>query len=224
MNILVSAFSCGPGWGSEPGIGWNTVEQISRKHNVWVLTEAGWRERMAGRFDPAAHPRIHFEWVRIPWLDKLVDGGAWDCGPGWLLYYTLWQNAALQTAHRLHRQVGFDLTHHVTFGKHSVPSHLYRLEPPFLFGPVGGAEQAPSIDFYREFSWKVRLAESLRLAHVRLMRFNPWLRSCVARAKLAVGVTAESATELQRLGARAPQVMPAISLPDDEAQALGAKT
>ena len=53
------------------------------------------------------------------------------------------------------------------------------------------------------------------------MRFDPWLRNCVKRANLACGVTAESAAELQRLGSHAPEVMPAISLPDEEARALG---
>jgi glycosyltransferase involved in cell wall biosynthesis len=222
MKLLLSAFSCGPGWGSEPGIGWNTVEQASKNHEVWVLTEAGWQERMGDKFDPAKHPNIHFVWVRIPKLDKLVDGGTLNNGLGWLAYYYLWQIAALREARRLHAQHHFDLAHHVTFGKHSVPSHLYKLGIPFLFGPVGGAEQAPNAAFYGEFGWKTRLAESLRLLHVRLARLDPWLRACVRKAALSLGVTAESAGELRTLGAKKPVVLPAISLPDEEAQALAA--
>lgn len=221
MRILVSAFSCGPGWGSEPGIGWNTVEQISRRHEVWVMVEAGWRKRMAHKFDASAHPRVHFVWVRIPLLDKLVDGGPLDCGPGWLLYYTLWQFAALRTARRLHAEWRFDLAHHVTFGKHSVPSHLHQLGIPFIFGPVGGAEMAPSPAFYSGFGWKTRLAEQLRLLHVKLVRFDPWLRACVRRADLVVGVTGETADELRRLGAQSTTVLHAISLSDEEARMLG---
>lgn len=222
MKLLLSAFSCGPGWGSEPGIGWNTVEQASRHHEVWVLTEAGWQERMGDKFDPASHPNIHFGWVRIPTLDKLVDGGPLNNGLGWLVYYYLWQLAALREARRLHAEHRFDLVHHVTFGKHSVPSHLYKLGIPFLFGPVGGAEKAPRGSFYAEFGWKTRLGESLRLLHVRLARLDPWLRACVKRAALSLGVTSESAEELGRLGAKQPDVLPAISLPDAEAQALAA--
>lgn len=220
MKLLLSAFSCGPGWGSEPGIGWNTVEQASRRHEVWVLTEAGWRERMGDKFDAARHPNIHFVWVRIPTLDKLVDGGPLNNGLGWLVYYYLWQLAALREARRLHAEHQFDLVHHVTFGKHSVPSHLYKLGIPFLFGPVGGAEKAPRGEFYAEFGWKTRLAESLRLLHVRLARLDPWLRACVKCAALSLGVTRESADELRALGAKNPDVLPAISLPDAEAQAL----
>lgn len=222
MKLLLSAFSCGPGWGSEPGIGWNTVEQASRHHEVWVLTEAGWKERMGDKFDAAKHPDIHFVWVRIPVLDKLVDGGPLNNGLGWLVYYYLWQFAALREARRLHAVHRFDLAHHVTFGKHSVPSLLYKLGIPFIFGPVGGAEKAPRGSSYAEFGWKTRLTESLRLLHVRLARWDPWLRACVKRASLSLGVTRESAEELRAIGARNPGVLPAISLPDAEAQALAA--
>ncbi len=220
LKLLLSAFSCGPGWGSEPGIGWNTVEQASRRHEVWVLVEAGWQARMGDRFDPARHPNVHFEWVRIPWLDRLVDGGPLNNGLGWLVYYYLWQRAALRAARRLHASHQFDLVHHVTFGKHSVPSLLHRLGIPFIFGPVGGAEMAPRHDFYAEFRWKTRLAERLRAFHVGLARLDPWLRGCVRRAARCLGVTEESARELGRLGAREPGVLPAISLPDGEAQTL----
>lgn len=224
MNVLVSAFSCGPGWGSEPGIGWNTVEQISRRHRVWVLVEAGWEARMKGSFDATLHPGIHFVWIRIPGLDKLVDGGLLDSGPGWLLYYTLWQIAALKKARVLHREIGFDLAHHVTFGKYSVPSHLHQLGIPFIFGPVGGAEWAPTAAFYGDFGLKARLGERFRLAHIALARFDPWLRKCARSSTLSIATTEESAAELRRIGAPRVMVLPAISLPDDETGMLGAFT
>ncbi|MFZ4593723.1 MAG: hypothetical protein ACOYOF_05670 [Verrucomicrobiaceae bacterium] len=45
MRLLASAFGCCPGHGSEPGVGWNTVEQLSKEHEVWVLVHEGWRGR-----------------------------------------------------------------------------------------------------------------------------------------------------------------------------------
>ena len=29
MKVLVSAYACEPGWGSEPGVGWNCVRQAA---------------------------------------------------------------------------------------------------------------------------------------------------------------------------------------------------
>ncbi|WP_318780277.1 hypothetical protein [Atlanticothrix silvestris] len=38
MRILISAYACEPGQGSEPGVGWNVVREVSKYHHVWVLT------------------------------------------------------------------------------------------------------------------------------------------------------------------------------------------
>ena len=37
-NILISAFSCLPNRGSEPGIGWNWALSAAKTQNVYVLT------------------------------------------------------------------------------------------------------------------------------------------------------------------------------------------
>ena len=39
-KILLVAFSCQPGKGSEPGVGWNWALQAAKTQDVWVLTEA----------------------------------------------------------------------------------------------------------------------------------------------------------------------------------------
>jgi hypothetical protein len=38
MKILISAYSCEPGMGSEPGVGWNIAREVAKYHEVWVLT------------------------------------------------------------------------------------------------------------------------------------------------------------------------------------------
>ncbi len=38
MKILASAYACDPRVGSEPGIGWNWVRQIARRHDCWLIT------------------------------------------------------------------------------------------------------------------------------------------------------------------------------------------
>jgi len=39
-KVLVSAYACEPGKGSEPEVGWQWVHQIARFHEVWVITRA----------------------------------------------------------------------------------------------------------------------------------------------------------------------------------------
>ena len=38
MNILLSAYACEPNKGSEPGVGWSLAIEMSKHHNVWVIT------------------------------------------------------------------------------------------------------------------------------------------------------------------------------------------
>ena len=38
LNVLLSAYACVPGRGSEPGVGWNFALTTSKYHNVWVVT------------------------------------------------------------------------------------------------------------------------------------------------------------------------------------------
>ena len=41
IKVLISAYACEPGKGSEPGVGWNWVRQIADfAKEVWVITKA----------------------------------------------------------------------------------------------------------------------------------------------------------------------------------------
>ena len=40
LRVLLSAYACEPGKGSEPGVGWNWVKQLARHEDVWVLTRS----------------------------------------------------------------------------------------------------------------------------------------------------------------------------------------
>ena len=38
LRVLLSAYACEPGKGSEAGNGWNWARELSRYEDVWVLT------------------------------------------------------------------------------------------------------------------------------------------------------------------------------------------
>lgn len=204
-------------------MGWNTVEQLSKEHEVWVLVHEGWRGRVEAAFDQTQHPNLHFEFVGIPVLSALAERLP-GSGAVWWLYYYLWQFAALLHAWRLHQRIGFDVCQHVTFVKYNTPSLLHLLGTPFIFGPVGGAEKAP-LSFFKEFGWKTWLVEAARVGLIKAARFDPLLRWCVRRSELCLGVTEDTAAELRKLGAKRVEVLPAVALSDDEiAQIQAAKS
>ena len=39
LRVLLSAYTCRPNRGSEPGIGWNVAQEMARHYDIWVPTQ-----------------------------------------------------------------------------------------------------------------------------------------------------------------------------------------
>ena len=44
IKVIVSAYACGPKWGSEIGMGWNWVINLAQYCELTVITEFGFKE------------------------------------------------------------------------------------------------------------------------------------------------------------------------------------
>ena len=143
LRILLSAYACEPGRGSEPGVGWNwAVTLAAQGHKVWVLTRTNNKqsiEAAVALLDRSVRDNLHFVFHDLPrWARWWKKGGR-----GVHLYFSLWQLTLLSVAKKLAQEVQFDVAHHLTFGVWRQSSHLYKLNVPLIFGPVGGGESAP---------------------------------------------------------------------------------
>lgn len=180
-RILLSAFACEPGKGSERGNGWLWAEYLSRDHDVTVLTDRRNRDSIEPIVHELDRPSLRIEYVGsgLPRRSKLRR---------WLYFYR-WQWAALQTARQLHDMARFDVAHHVTFGSHRLPSLLWRLDIPFIWGPVGGGEGVAA-RFYapRWMGCRESLAELTRSVSNLVVHVDP-LQRATARNAAVFGVT-----------------------------------
>lgn len=196
MRVLMSAYACEPDKGSEPGVGWHWAKQAARFHEVWVITRANNRPAIEAELKRHPVPNLHFIYVDLPrWLTF------WKRGPrGLYLYYYLWQLAAYRRARTAHREIGFDITHHVTFGNNWLPTFLPLLPVPFVWGPIGGAETVPKA-FRKDFSFKWRLYEGMRdFIQKWILRFDPVTRFARQNAKVILARTQIMAEYLRRSG------------------------
>jgi len=172
-RILLSAYACEPGLGSEPAVGWHWAVELARAgHDVWVLTRASNRPAIAGGLGGLdAADNLHFLYYDLPrWA------GCWKKGRrGIHLYYLLWQWGIYGLAKKAHAETPFDLVHHVTFVSARQPSFLACLGVPFIFGPVSGGEKAP---FRLRFGFSIRgwIGELARDLLNRLACYDPFLR------------------------------------------------
>ncbi len=212
----MSAYACEPNQGSEPGVGWNWAHEMSRWHDVWVLTRAN--NRAAIEREARATGGVSPHWVYF-------DLPRWACfwkkgARGIQAYYFLWQLAAWRAGARLHREVGFDLLHHVTFGKYWVPSFLTFLPVKSIVGPMGGGESTPRA-LSGAFSRRGRRFEHRRDLVRALAGCAPVLRAALKRASLAAATTEESARVLQRLGAARVVVEAQCGVSEQELECFG---
>ena len=198
MKVLLSAYSCEPGKGSERGVGWNIAKEVAKYHQVWVLTRPDEsKEAIEAELRRNPIPNLQFVYFTLPfWQDSL----RWGQSGAMQLHYYLWQIQAYFVAQKLHRQINFDLAHHVTFVRYSVPSLLSLLPIPFIWGPVGGGESAPS-KFWVDFSIKNKLYEYLRGIWRGIGELDPLTRLTARKSAIAYATTQDTAKKLSKLGA-----------------------
>ena len=140
-RVLYFAYSCAPGWGSEPGAGWNRSVAMSKYCDVWVICEEetcrSWIEDYY-KTHPA-NPHLHFIYVPYSRFERRLK----SIPLCFYAAYNLWQRRAYRVAQRLDAEIHFDLTHQVTFCGFREPSYLWKLDVPFVWGPIGGTQNYP---------------------------------------------------------------------------------
>lgn len=214
-RVLISAYACEPGQGSEPGGGWHWVCQIGRFEECWVITRMNNRPAIEKALAANPMPGVHFVYYDLPRWARFWKRGKTAVR----LYYYLWQMGVYRLAKELHREFNFSLVHHLTFANYWLPSFLPLLPVPFIWGPVGGAESAPRA-FRKSFSLRGRLYEALRDTARGLSELNPFVRVTARRAVASFAVTPETAERLTALGCRNVDVASQVALSLEEMSLL----
>jgi glycosyltransferase involved in cell wall biosynthesis len=182
MKVLISAYACQPGKGSEPGVGWNWAVQAARSHEVWAITRRANQHAIEVALAASANANLNFVYHDLPrpWSSLLKH-----CDSGGYLHYYAWQASALSVARELHAQIGFDVAHHITYAGFRFPTFLFALGVPYIWGPVGGAARAP-LPFLPGFGWKNAVGQVARACSNLFARVDPLLWLTARRASLIV--------------------------------------
>lgn len=192
MKILISAYACEPNRGSEPGVGWNVIRQVCKYHQVWVLTCHIHRLGIEAELTKHPVPGLNFVYCDPPYWASWLK-------PAQVPHYYFWQLGAYYTARQLHKEIGFDLIHHVTYVRYSTPSFLSLLPIPFIWGPVGGGEAAPEA-FWQDFNLRARTYEVLRYLVHQVGERDPFTRLTAKRSVLVRATTEDTAKRLRQIG------------------------
>ena len=167
-KIFVSAYACEPGLGSEIGVGWHWVLEMSRYFELWVLT----RESNRHTIEPwiEEHPEysgIHFLYFDLPKWARFWKKGL----RGVRTYYNIWQLCTNSIVKRTMRENGIKIFHHITYGNVLWKVSSYGQKQFFVWGPVGGLETIPA-EYSCRYGRKARLVEWVRRAAIKLLPLN----------------------------------------------------
>ncbi|WP_415356588.1 glycosyltransferase family 4 protein [Halioglobus sp. Uisw_031] len=214
LRVLVSAYACSPYKGSEPGVGWGYVKALSEYHDLWVIVEEEkCREDIERYLEENSQfaSSVHFIFVRKQ-RNRLLRK-IWP--PSYYWYYRQWHREVLKLAQQLQQDLSFDLVHQLTMVGFREPGYLWKLDAPFVWGPVGGMGLFPwrFLPVVGVYGACYYLGYNLyNLAQMRLLRRPK--KAAIKAGRGLILATPENASGAIKYWGVQGEVIPEIGLPE----------
>jgi glycosyltransferase involved in cell wall biosynthesis len=146
-TILLLAYAISPTRGSEYSVGWNFLINLAKNNKVFVLTglsgdHMGDTEEVEQYFKDNPSPNINLIAVKPTRFANLIN---WPnrvgiLGPIFYLAFPFWQKEAYKIAKEIIKKEKIDIIHHLNPIGFREPGYLWKLNKPFIWGPIGGAQ------------------------------------------------------------------------------------
>lgn len=168
-KLFVSAFSCMPHMGSEPGVGWHWIIEMSKYFELWVLVHKEpiddietYAKEMG--FDK----QIHFIYYDIPFNSLFFKNGKFR----WVrTYYQIWTALSNKIIKKTMFENDIHIFHHLTFGNAIWPVSRFGQKQHFIWGPIGGVETIPE-EYTKHYDVRSQFIEWIRRIIVKSLRFH----------------------------------------------------
>lgn len=214
MKILAVGYACNPYGGSEPGVGWTAVCRIARNHDVCVLTDihnkAGWDRAESEGIIPA---NVQVRFLRH---QSACSSNRFIAHVQSWLNYSSFNRQVLAAARSWHGQEAFDLCHQVTIAAWRMPSPLWQLPFPFIWGPIGGAGHIPA-GFRGMLSPFARCFEQIRDIQTSFALRSSTFRKCIQHTSVVFAANEETEMLLRPFRNEHPLIrLPIASIPIDK--------
>lgn len=167
-KIFISAYACEPNLGSEIGVGWHWVLEMSKYFHLWVLTRKSNQKNIEKWI--SNHPEydnIHFLYFDLPHYLRFWKKGM----RGVRTYYHLWQWCTNRIVKRTMQKNGIPIYHHLTYGNALWSVSAYGQKQFFVWGPIGGLETIPQ-EYTQYYPLKGKIIESVRRMVIATLKIN----------------------------------------------------
>ena len=146
MKILINAYACSPGMGSEPGMAWNWVSNLAKFCELHIITEGEFREKIE-TVVPTLEQGGNMHFYYNPVSEK-IRKMCWNQGD-WRFYkyYREWQWKTYLMAKDICSKEQIDILHQLNMIGFREPGYLWQLSKengvPFVWGPVDAKDKFP---------------------------------------------------------------------------------
>lgn len=208
MKVLVNCYACSPYKGSEPGMGWNFIKALSKFHELHIITESKFKNDLDKYF--SEHPdelkNCHFYFIAKERHKKLRR--IWP--PSYYWFYKAWQKEAFILAQKLEAQHNFDVVHQLNMIGYREPGYLYRLNKPFVWGPIGGFnitpwKLLPSMGLYGCLFYGCR-----NLINLWQMHCSRQVKQAIEQSKELISATKDDQTTIKKLWKKNSLIIPEV--------------
>lgn len=208
MKALISCYACSPYKGSEPGMGWNFVMQISSFCEVHVLVEGKFRKDIEHYFEehPEKHRGKYFYFIdkqRHRRLRKI-----WP--PSYYWFYRDWQKKAYEKAMELDAVQHFDLVHQLNMVGYREPGYLWKMGKPMVWGPIGGFNITPWCMLSSMGAKGALFYFSRNIINLWQMHTSLRVKQAMANADALIAATQNEADTIRRLYGRESTIIPEV--------------
>lgn len=198
LNVLINAYGCSPNKGSEGGLGWMWVSHLAQFCNLHVIAEAQGKnelEAILPQFEYRTNVQFHFIDIGEKARKMCWNQGDWR----FYYFYKNYQKEVYKLAKELHKDIHFDIVHHLNMICFREPGYLWKLKDcKFIWGPIGGFTELPSAYIKlmpKNVAYKNKLKNIIRKG---IIHTNNRIKKAFNRADLLMAASNNSCTAIKK--------------------------
>ena len=201
MKVLINAYACSPGMGSEPGMAWNWVVNLAKFCELYIITEGEFREKIEAVV-PTLEQGGNMHFYYNPVSDE-IRKMCWNQGD-WRFYkyYRQWQWKTYLMAKDICEKERINVLHQLNMIGFREPGYLWKLSKengaPFVWGPIGGLKQFPTA-YLKEAGLKMQLFMRLKnFLNIWQLKHEKRVDEALKTAKLLISSIPDSYRALKK--------------------------
>lgn len=211
LKILINAYACSPGMGSEPGMAWNWVSNLAKFCELYIITEGEFRDKIE-EVVPTLEWGKNMHFYYNPVSDE-IRKMCWNQGD-WRFYkyYREWQWKTYLMAKDICSKEKIDVLHQLNMIGFREPGYLWKLSKengvPFVWGPIGGLKQFPTA-YLQGAGVKMKLFNRLKnILNIWQLKHDKRVNEAFRTAKLLVSSIPDSYHAIKKYKGKESIIIP----------------